>query len=122
MILVDTSVWADHWRFRLVGLDRLLAADQVAMHPFILGEIAMGHLHPREEILETLDSLPKVDTADDSEALAFIERHKLFGRGIGYIDVHLLVASLLNLTPLWTRDKRLHICADKLKLAVKDPL
>jgi predicted nucleic acid-binding protein len=119
VILVDTSVWADHWRSRLVELDRLLAADQVAMHPFVLGEIAMGYLNPRDEIMETLDSLPKIDSAEDAEALAFIKRHKLFGTGIGYVDVHLLAASVLNLTPLWTHDKRLHACADKLRLAAK---
>lgn len=115
MILVDTSVWVDHLRSGDAGLVELLEQAAVAMHPFVIGELACGNLRKRETILELLQDLPAAAVASHSEALAFIEHRDLQGRGIGYIDVHLLASVVL--TPgarLWTRDAKLRKAADLL--------
>lgn len=108
MILVDTSVWIDHLR---VGNDRLaglLDASLVQTHPFIIGELACGNLRNRTEVLSLLAALPKTAAATDAEVLFLIDRHRLMGRGIGYIDAHLLAsAALSSPVEIWTRDKRL---------------
>ena len=90
MILVDTSVWVDHLRRGDPGLVDLLERSVVAMHPFVVGEIACGNLRDRESILELLQDLPSAEVADTGEVLQFIARHALHGKGIGYVDVHLL--------------------------------
>jgi hypothetical protein len=121
LILVDTSVWVDHLRRGDARLAELLERGAVLMHPFVLGEIACGRLADRAVILELMRQLPSVVVADNEEALEFIERHRLSGRGIGYIDVHLLASvALTSGAKLWTRDKRLRIVADDLGRAVKD--
>jgi predicted nucleic acid-binding protein len=107
MVLVDTSVWIDHFKTSNAKLVRLLQEGEVATHPFVIGEIACGSLRQRVEILSLLPLLPKVKTASDHEVLELIERHALFGKGIGWIDAHLLAASLLTQAKLWTHDKRL---------------
>ena len=118
MILVDTSVWIDHLRAGDKELQALLNTGQVLMHPFILGELACGNLRNRNEVLTLLNNLPRAPVANDHEVLLFIERHSLMGRGIGYIDAHLL-ASVALCAParLWTRDKRLAAIAGVLGLA-----
>lgn len=108
MMLVDTSIWIDHFRQTDSLLSSLLINSQVLVHPFIIGELALGNLQKRNTILEHLDDLPHAISASDSEVLHFIEKHKLAGSGIGYIDAHLLASATLNAVPLWTRDKRLH--------------
>jgi predicted nucleic acid-binding protein len=108
VILVDTSIWIDHLRIRDEKLQRLLNERRVLMHPFIVGELALGHLGQRDLLLKSWRRLPSVTAATDVEVLRLIGERKLFGLGIGYIDAHLLAA--LRLTPgshLWTRDKRL---------------
>ncbi len=118
MILVDTSVWIDHLRDSDKGLIDLLNNCQVLMHPFILGELACGYLAHRDEFLSLLKDLPRSMVATEDEVLLFIERQALMGQGIGSIDVHLLAAVALEGTArLWTRDKRLHITAERLSLA-----
>ena len=118
MILVDTSVWIDHLRTGDAELARLLDASRVLMHPFVLGELACGNLRNRVEVLALLKDLPRTTVADDGEVLFFIERHALMGRGIGYVDTHLLAAAALEgSTRMWTRDKRLQMAADSLALA-----
>ena len=115
MILVDTSVWIDHLRFGNQALVRLLDGGQVMGHPFIIGELALGNLRQRDKVLGAMRELPQVHVAADSEVLHCIRQWTLFGRGIGYIDVHLLAS--LRLTPgtrLWTRDQRLRAIADQL--------
>lgn len=108
MILVDTSVWVDHFRVGDRELARLLERNQVRMHPFVVGELACGNLSRRHEVLGLLRGLPPVPVADQDEVLLLIERHRLMGRGIGFVDAHLLAATLLShATRLWTRDKRL---------------
>lgn len=108
MILVDTSVWVDHLRSGNHRLSAELEAGRVCVHPFVIGELACGRLRNREEVLDLLGRLPAVPVATQPEALAFIERHALAGRGIGFIDVHLLASTALAVpAALWTRDRRL---------------
>ena len=108
MILVDTSVWIDHLRRGDAELASLLQVGQVLAHPWVTGEIALGHLSRRSEILGLLNNLPQATSATESEVLTLIDTHQLFGLGIGYIDAHLLAATMLTVDArLWTRDKRL---------------
>ncbi len=117
MILVDTSVWIDHLRSGDENLATLLNRSQVLVHPFVLGELACGNLANRDEVLGLLKDLPRSPVATDNEVLIYIEQQTLMGRGIGYIDAHLLAAVALEGTArLWTRDKRLHAVADTLSL------
>lgn len=108
MILVDTSVWVEHLRYGAIGLEAFLADGDVVCHPFIIGELACGNLKRRKEILSLLQDLPMASCADDEEVIQFIEDHKLMGKGLGYIDIHLLMSARLDRTTLWTVDKRLH--------------
>ena len=119
MILVDTSVWVDHLRAGDKALAALLKAEAVLIHPFVIGELALGNLRQCETVLNALSDLPQASVATDAEVLYFIDQHVLFGRGVGYADAHLLAA--VNLTAgakLWTNDKRLHGVADQLRLAI----
>lgn len=121
MILVDTSVWVDHLRRGDQRLAELLERSFVATHPFVIGELACGTLSDRFAILGLLRALPAVAVADNEEALGFIERHRLHGKGIGYVDAHLLAsAALTHGARLWTHDKRLLSVADALGLALQD--
>ena len=118
MILIDTSVWIGHLRSGEPLLVAALESARVMMHPFVLGELACGNLANRSEVLGLLGGLPAALTATDPEALAFIERRALMGRGIGYIDVHLLASTALSSdTRLWTKDRRLAAVAMELDLA-----
>lgn len=120
MILVDTSVWIEHLRR---GESRLVAAlndARVRIHPCVIGELALGSLQQREVVLGCLKSLPQVTVATDDEVYALIEAERLFGLGIGFLDVHLLAA--LRLTPgvrLWTLDKRLASVSERLGLSAQ---
>jgi predicted nucleic acid-binding protein len=117
VILADTSIWIDHLNRGDRALQRLLRADEVLMHPFVLGEVALGSLRNRAEALVILQDIPRVVCADDREVLRLIDDWELFGTGIGYTDAHLLAAVLL--TPharLWTRDRRLQTVAQQLAL------
>ena len=117
MILVDTSVWIDHFREGLPSLVASLNQNSVLIHPFVLGELACGNLKSRQDTLRLLANLPTAPKASDSEVLQFIETHKLMGKGIGLIDAHLLASSALSTDAvLWTHDKRLAQIAKKLKL------
>ena len=118
-ILVDTSIWVAHLRAGDASLSRMLDAGGVAIHPFVIGEIALGHLRRRDVVLGALADLPRLPCATDEEVLAFIDAADLAGRGIGYVDAHLLAA--LKLAPgtlLWTRDRRLDEVARRLDLAM----
>ncbi len=118
MILVDTSVWVDHLRSGEEKLAALLNGSQVLMHPFVLGKLACGNLRRRAEVLTLFRDLPQAIVASDEEVLFFIERHELMGRGMGYVDTHLLAAAALDGgAQLWTRDKRLYGLAEELGMA-----
>jgi len=117
MTLVDTSVWIDHLR---QGDDELVAAllvGQVLIHPWVVGELACGNLHDRKQVLDLLQSLPLSPVAVQNEVLFFIDQHALMGRGIGYVDIHLLASARLAKARLWTRDKRLTTVAKELGIA-----
>lgn len=121
MILVDTSLWIEHLRQRDPRLVAMLEAGEVLIHPFVLGELACGHLRNRREVLDLLAHLPAAPSAADGEVLDFIERRKLMGRGVGYLDAHLLAATALAGTArLWTRDRRLARVAAALGLAFRE--
>ncbi len=107
MILVDTSIWVDHFRNGIDELASLLQRVEVATHPFVIGELSCGNLKNRKEILELLVELPRVTVAEHEEVLELVESRKLMGNGIGWMDAHLLASSLLSGTPLWTADKEL---------------
>lgn len=118
MILVDTSVWVDYLRRADARLADLLERGQVLMHPFVIGEIACGSLRNREATLELLKQLPAAAVAEPDEALGFIELRGLHGKGIGYVDLHLLASTTLNAgAMLWTHDKRLREAAEALGCA-----
>lgn len=116
-ILVDTSIWIDHLRDKDEQLINLLKQNQVLMHSMVHGELACGCLHNRDQILSLLKDLPQASEATHDEALYCMERHKLMGKGIGFIDLHLLAATFLSKgTLLWTRDRRLNKLALALNL------
>lgn len=118
MILIDTSVWIDHLRAGDKGLASLLNCAQALTHPFVVGEIACSNLRNRAEVLRLLQDLPQSPVARDAEVLFFIEQQRLMGRGIGYIDAHLLAATTLaDPTQLGTGNQRLAAVARDLKLA-----
>jgi predicted nucleic acid-binding protein len=118
MVLVDTSIWIDHLRQADAALMQLLETQQVLMHPYIIGELACGHLNPRDEVLNLLSVLPPTRLAEAHEVLYFIEANRLYGKGIGYVDAHLLSSVALERgAKLWTRDKRLLQLADSIGLA-----
>ncbi len=114
MILVDTSVWIDHFRRGNPALVAALESEDVLTHPFVIGEIACGELKKRAEVLELLAALPAAVVATDGETLHFIERRRLMGKGIGYIDAHLLASvALTEDARLWSLDKRLASLAER---------
>lgn len=117
MVLVDTSVWVSHFRVGESHFQTLLNRTEVLTHPFIVGELACGHLKARKEILSLLSALPSVPVVDHPEILHFIERRHLMGRGIGFVDVHLLASAQLAGVSLWTSDGRLKRAASGLKLS-----
>jgi predicted nucleic acid-binding protein len=120
VILVDSSVWIDHFRRANEILTDQLERQLVLIHPFVIGELAVGHLKSRDQLLRALGELDQVIVARDQEVMRFIEQERLFGRGLGYIDAHLLAS--VRLTPetlLWTRDKLLLAAAERLSLAAR---
>jgi predicted nucleic acid-binding protein len=118
MVLVDTSVWVAHLRQGAIGLEALLNEGRAVCHPFIIGELACGNLKNRSAILIHLQALPQVVIAEPEEVMQFIENYRLMGKGLGYIDMHLLASASLSKVPLWTLDRKLHIVALKLALAL----
>lgn len=118
MILVDTSLWIDHFRSGNPKLRSLLYANEVLTHPFVVGELACGALRNRAEILRHLKALPEARLADHHEVLRFVENEQLYGRGIGWVDAHLLASARLTGCRLWTLDKQLRLAAASLSLAV----
>ncbi|HTN71035.1 MAG TPA: PIN domain-containing protein [Methylomirabilota bacterium] len=118
MILVDTSVWIEHLRAGNDRLQTLLLDEQVLCHPFIIGELACGSLQKREEILSMLNALPPAHLLEHGEVLSFLQARRLHGRGIGWVDAHLLASTLLTGCTLWTFDKPLRRAAAALNVLV----
>jgi predicted nucleic acid-binding protein len=118
MILADTSVWIDYLRQGEPSLAEQLSQENILMHGMVLGELAIGNFKNRQLLLKQWKALPFVQTAADTQVLDFIETHQLMGKGVGWIDLHLLTAvSLAGTVQLWTRDKRLRNIAERLNLA-----
>jgi len=119
MVLVDTSVWVSHLRDGNTELASLLNEGRVLCHPFIIGELACGNLKDRAIILSFLQWLPMSIEAEHEEVLFFIENNRLMGKGIGYIDAHLIASAVLTDIPIWTLDKKLAQIADSLQIKYK---
>ena len=119
MILVDTSVWIDHFHKPIPALAEALERGDVLIHPFVIGELACGQLARRHEVLSLLSTLPQTGQATDDETLLFIDRHLLMGKGLGYIDVHLLASVVItDEARIWTTDKQLGVIARELEVAM----
>ena len=118
MILVDTSVWIEHLRVGSQRLKSLLLDEQVLCHPFVVGELACGILQRRSEILSMLKALPEAQLLEHEEVLSFLEARRLYGRGIGWVDAHLLASTLLTVCGLWTMDKPLRRAATALNVLI----
>jgi len=116
VILADTSVWIDFLAGRepVMALRDLLAADEVACHPAVRGEIALGSIGNRTEILRLLAHLPQAPVVADAEVLELVDAKKLYATGIGWVDAHLLASALAGRLMLWTRDRQLHKVASRL--------
>ena len=108
MVLVDTSIWIDHFRNSNEELKKLLIAGQVCIHPFVIGELSCGNILNRKEILTLLRALPRIDMVLDEEVFILIEDKKLYGKGLGFIDIHLLASTIIHHVRIWTGDKHLH--------------
>ena len=117
MILVDTSVWIEHLRRGHTGLASLLDLGQVVVHPFVIGEIALGNLKRRAEVLGLLAELPAAPVVPHEEVLEVVERRGLAGAGVGWADAHLLASALVGRSSLWTLDRRLGAVAARLDVA-----
>ena len=118
MILVDTSIWVDHLRDPEAELKTLLNANDVLIHPMVIGELACGNMRNRKQALEQWHSLPTINEASHEQVISLIETRNLMGCGLGFVDVHLL-CSVLNYpgSQLWTRDKKLNGIANKFNIA-----
>jgi hypothetical protein len=116
MVLVDTSVWVAHLRDGNVGLEELLNEGQAVCHPFIIGELACGNLKNRSLILSLLKSLPLATVAEHEEVMHFIGNKDLMGKGLGYVDIHLLTSAALSGIPIWTLDRKLDGSSERLGL------
>ena len=122
MILADTSIWVDHLRAGEPGLVSLLNDNRILVHPMVIGELACGNLPNRDTVLGLLGEMPAIPVATDEEVLFFIEQRRVMGRGIGYVDAHLLAAATLaQSVQFWTRDRRLVAVAGDLDLAYEAP-
>jgi hypothetical protein len=122
MILADTSVWISHFRSPHLHLQTLLSAELVLMHPFVIGEISCGNLPRRGEALGWLRRLPLVPMAGNQEVMELIERRRLWGRGIGWVDAHLLASALLTRCRLWSFDQQLQAAAHFLNIDYRQAL
>lgn len=114
MILADSSVWADHLRHPSLELQEQLRTNRVLMHPWVVGELALGNLPRRSLFIAFLNALPEAVEVQDAEVLEMIEAHSLHGAGIGWVDAHLVASARLTRVELWTRDKRLFAVAQRL--------
>jgi predicted nucleic acid-binding protein len=116
MMLADTSVWIQHFRRGEPTLADRLSDGLVLMHPFVSGELACGNLKARPTVLSSLHALPAAKLASNTEVLQLIERRRLWGRGLGWVDMHLLASALLSHSGFWTLDKKLAEAAAELGL------
>ena len=118
-MLVDTSVWVNHLRSGLHSLAAALENSEVMIHPWVIGELACGNLRDRNHVLDLMRSLPAATVATDAEVLRLIEQEQLMGRGIRYVDAHLLASTRLSRCRLWTDDHRLRNLALELGVGMQ---
>jgi len=116
MILVDTSVWIDHFRKGNAQLEEHLMNVEVSCHPYIIGELACGNFQSRSQILSLLLALPCVQDVEQAEFMVFLEKNRLMGIGLGFVDIHLLASAVVSDIPLWTLDTALRKAALRLKV------
>jgi len=116
-VLVDTSVWINHFRRSNDDLEYFLAQGSVSIHPFVIGELACGSLKNRDEVISLLSALPAVPVATHDEVMRFVDAAKLYGTGVGWIDAHLLASARLAHESLWSADRPLRLAAIRLGLA-----
>ncbi|MBX3483392.1 PIN domain-containing protein [Phenylobacterium sp.] len=116
MTLVDTSIWVEHLKVGSVELARLLDEGRVLGHPFVIGELALGGLRGRDRVLRSMTELPQAVVATHDEVMSMIDRRRLWGRGVGFVDAHLLAAAALSGAELWTQDRGLAALAGDLGL------
>lgn len=116
-VLVDTSVWIDFLSDKEPGLRTLLLENRVTIHPFIIGEITVGQLKNRDMLVLFLNALNRVPVSLHEHVVKLMDYHKLYGKGVGWIDLHLLSAAIENRRFLWTKDKRLNKIAKDLAIA-----
>ncbi|MBP6217534.1 MAG: type II toxin-antitoxin system VapC family toxin [Oligoflexales bacterium] len=121
MIIVDSSVWIAHLKKMNTGLVNLLQDNNLLIHPFIIGELACGSMKNREEFLTLLSLLPTCSQASHDEVMGFIDKEKIYGKGIGWVDANLLVSARLSKGKIWTLDKRLQALCVKFHLSVTAP-
>jgi predicted nucleic acid-binding protein len=114
LILVDTSVWIDHLKKSNPLLCQFLAEDLVVVHPFVIGELATGMIKNRSMLLGLLRNLPQSPVIKESEYYSFIEQYVLFGKGVGFVDIHILASAIKHGLSLWSLDKRLNSAATDL--------
>lgn len=119
MILADTSVWINHLKSCSARLSTFLNDNDVYCHPYVIGELACGNLKNRTELISLLHNLPQATVADNHEVLHFIEKHRIMGKGLGLIDIHLLVSCMLTGIHLWTLDNQLQSTANQFGIALK---
>ena len=121
MILIDTSVWVDHLRASEPELKNLLNANDVLMHPMVIGELACGYIRNRKQALENWRKLPKIKEASHGRVISAIEAHKLMGLGLGLVDIHLFCSVLDHQgSQIWTRDKKLNGIANKFNIGFEN--
>ncbi|THV12306.1 type II toxin-antitoxin system VapC family toxin [Rhizobium rhizophilum] len=114
MILVDTSIWIDHFRYGDAELRKIITDDRLLCHPYVVGKLALGSLRERDAVIAFLAAQREATIATHTEVMTVIDRHSIFSMGIGYTDAHLLTSTLLDRrASIWTRDKRLAAAAQK---------
>jgi len=118
MILVDTAVWIDHLHSPVADLVRLLESNMVLTHPWVVGEIALGSIANRRQVLSLLNKLPSVTTARTEELHALLNAHQLWSQGLGWVDLGLLASARLGHARLWTRDRQLAACAERIGVEI----
>ncbi|WP_337271445.1 type II toxin-antitoxin system VapC family toxin [Oryzifoliimicrobium ureilyticus] len=119
MILVDSSIWIDHFRHGDAELTKIIEDDRLLCHPFVVGELALGSLRDRSAVIAFLEAQREATVATHAEVMTVVDRYSIFSIGIGYTDAHLLTSTLLDRrSSLWTRDKRLAAAAHKVGVAL----
>src|SRR5664279_5147022 len=118
MILVDTPVWIDHLRSPVAKFQRLLEDNLVLTHPWVVGEVALGSIKNRQRVLQAMNDLPAAIVAETTELHALLDAHRLWSRGIGWVDLGLLASALLSHATLWTPDKGMATCGAEIGLDV----